>query len=529
MITNLELASVPHNTYDEVPYESYPYTLTDPYHLRTLAVLFGMEPQAVENARILELGCAAGGNLIPHAVNYPKAYCVGVDLSKVQIDEANKHKKGLALKNIEFRHCSITDIDESFDKFDYIICHGVMSWVPKFVRDKIFEVSNRNLSENGVVYISYNTLPGWNMVRTIRDMMLYHSNTFNNIKDKISQSRLLLEFVNDSLEPFNSPYAQVLKSEASLIAKQNDHYLRHDHLEEQNIQYYFHEFMNEAKKNNLQYLSDCSIATMYLGNMPAKVVEKLQVINDIVKTEQYMDFITNRRFRSTLLCHNSVKLNRSINNEDIIKFNMTFNIVPEKPLVNTDLNSLATEKFFFNGSKNNSLSTSSPYMKAILYTFFENINNPMSFNQIVASSNKKLHGTKLSEIRTEFLANAMKLVLQGYINITLHDTRKEINLNKPKISGLILYQVTHTDNMWVTNQRHEVVAINLFEKFAMQYMDGKRDHKQIIESVMQHIVSGAMTLSRDGKKIENVNEVSKELKAFLQPTLTKFVTNAFLI
>ncbi len=529
MTTNLELTSAPHNTYDEVPYESYPYALTNPYHLQTLAVLFGMKPPAVETARVLELGCAAGGNLIPHAVNYPKAHFVGVDLSKVQIDEANKHKEGLNLKNIEFLHCSITDIDESFGKFDYIICHGVISWVPKFVQDKIFEVSTKNLSENGIVYISYNTLPGWNMVRTIRDMMLYHSNTFNTIQDKIAQSRLLLEFVNDSLEDSNSPYAQVLKNEANLLARQNDHYLRHDHLEEDNMQYYFHEFMDEARKNNLQYLSDCTISTMYLGNMPAKVVEKLQAINDIVRTEQYMDFITNRRFRSTLLCHNSIKLNRAISNEDITKFNMTFNIVPEKPLTDVDLNSFEVEKFFYNGNKDNSLSTSSPYIKAILYTFSENINNPMSFDKIAVSSNKKLQGTKLNEIKTEFLANAMKLVLQGYINITLQNTRKEVNLDKPKASKLISYQVTYTSSMLVTNQRHEVIAINLFEKFALRYMDGKHDHKQIIKSVMQHVTSGEMTLSRDGNKIENIDEISKELETFLQPTLTKFVTSAFLV
>jgi methyltransferase-like protein len=168
-------------------------------------------------------------------------------------------------------------------------------------------------------------------------------------------------------------------------------------------------------------------------------------------------------------------------------------------------------------------------MKAILYTFSENINNPMSFDKIAVSSNRKLHGTKLNEIKAEFLANAMKLVLQGYINITLQVTRKEVDLNKPKTSKLIAYQVAYTPNMWVTNQRHEAVAINLFEKFALQYMDGKHDNKQIIESVMQHVNSGEMTLSRDGKKIENIDEVRKELETFLQPTLTRFVTNALLI
>lgn len=495
----------------------------------TLGVLFGMTPVPPENARILELGCAAGGNIIPHAVNYPKSQFVGVDLSKVQIDEAKRHVSGLELKNIEFHHCSITDIDSSFAKFDYIICHGVISWVPEFVRAKIFEISKNNLNQNGIVYISYNTLPGWNMIRTIRDMMLYHSSMFADVKEKIIQSRLLLDFVKDSLEGSNSPYAEVLKHEATMLARQSDHYLRHDHLEEDNKQYYFREFMDEAGKQNLQYLSDCTVSTMYVGNMPPKVSEKLRTVNDIVRTEQYMDFITNRRFRSTLLCHDSVQLNRSINNNDITKFNMIFNIVPEKRFAEININdSLESLIFFYNGNKDSSLSTSSPAMKAILYSFSENINNPISFDKITTLANKKLNGNKLAEIKNEFVNNAMKLVLQGYINITLQNTRPLASLDKPKAVKLAHYQASNTPNMWVTNLRHEVIAINIFEKIALKYMNGKNDQAKILVAIMDNVEKGELTLSKEGQKIENPSEIRQELTAFLQSTLAKFSTNALM-
>ena len=527
-MSNIELKNTI-NVYDEVPYESYPYAQSHPFHLLTLATLFGMSPTPPEKARILELGCAAGGNIIPHALNFPKAEFVGVDLSRVQIEEANKHKTGLGLKNIEFRSMSIADIDDSFGKFDYILCHGVISWVPDFVRDKIFEVCNKNLTSNGVAYISYNTLPGWNMIRTIRDMMIYHSKMFTNIQDKVSQARLHLDFIKDSLEGTDSPYAEVLKTEAALLAKQSDHYLRHDHLEEDNTQYYFHEFMKEAQKQNLQYLADTSLSSMYIGNMPAKVIEKLQSVNDIVRTEQYMDFITNRRFRSSLLCHNNVKLNRSINTEDITKFNMTFNIVPEKPLSEVNINdALEALKFFYNGNKESSLSTSSPSMKAILYSFSENINNPMSFDKISVAANKKLGGNKLAEIKNEFLSNAMRLVLQGYINITLQDNRKEVDQNKPKAPKLIQYQVNNTNNYWVTNLKHEVIGINQFEKVVLKYMDGKNDKDKIIKSIMNHIENNELTINKDGKKLEDKTEQLKEIVAIFDSTIPKLVANCLL-
>lgn len=525
---NIELNSSL-NPYDETPYESYPFAITSLYHLMTLGVLFGMNPVVPDKARVLELGCASGSNIIPHALNYPKANFLGVDLSKVQIDEANKHKLGLNLKNIEFRCCSITDIDESFGKFDYIICHGIISWVPDFVRDKIFEVCNKNLSADGIAYISYNTLPGWNTIKSIREMMLYHTNDLKEPKEKVTQARLLLDFVKDSLEKSTSAYSRVVNDEANLLAAQADNYLIHDHLEEENKQYYFCDFMTEAKKNNLQYLADSKISTMYLGNMPSKVSEKLKDVGDIVRTEQYMDFITNRRFRSTLLCHNSIKLNRIITNEDIFKFNVIFNIIPEKSLDEIDINNLTESlKFFVNGNKDASLSSAYPCMKAILYSFAENLNNPISVEMLLKNANKKLGGNKGPEVKNEFLNNAMRLVMQGYIEITLQKTRGKVNLDKPKLTALPLYQVQNTNNLWVTNLNHSTVAVSFFEKALLKYMNGENDKDKILEFIIQDIKSGVISANKGGKAIEDPNEIKNELIAAIDGAIKKAEYNALL-
>ena len=206
------------NTYDEIPYESNPFFQSHPEHLRTIGGLFGMSPRQLDKARILELGCASGGNIIPIAYYSPQSSIVGIDNSQIQIDAANNEVKYLALSNIEFKCCSIVDIDESIGKFDYIIVHGIFSWVSAEVRNKIFEICNTCLSEQGIAYISYNTLPGWNMVKSIRDMMLYHAGFFSNIYDKINQGKTFLNFVSDSLDGQNSPYALFLKQEIKLLS-----------------------------------------------------------------------------------------------------------------------------------------------------------------------------------------------------------------------------------------------------------------------------------------------------------------------
>lgn len=530
MSGNITLSEVNKNAYDEMPYESNPYFQTHPEHLRTVGVLFGMDPVKIENARILELGCASGGNIIPIAYNSPKSKLVGIDNSQIQIDLANKEIKELGLKNIEFKCCSILDINESIGKFDYIIVHGIFSWVPVAVRSKIFEICSKLLTDQGIAYISYNTLPGWNMVKSIRDMMLYHGSFFTNIHDKINQSKIFLNFVSSSLDGQNSPYASFLKQEIQLLSNQPDSYIRHEHLEDINQPYYFNDFMKEANNLDLQYLADAHISSMFLGNMPQKVIDQLSVINDIIRLEQYMDFIYNRRFRTTLLCKKNINLNRSLTTNDINKFYLTFKVVPEKPLSSIDLNNTAENlKFYYNNTEVN-VATTSPSMKAILYTFSENILNPLKVDEVVKLASKKVKVT-VDQIKTDLLNQAMPFVLKGLISITLSKNNYVTEIpDKPKVSSLTLYQAEKTPNLWVTNNKHERIGINLFDKYALRYMNGKLSKDEIIIKVLEnHLNKGDINLTKDNKKIEDKLEIKNELGLFMTQTLDRLLQNGLFI
>lgn len=521
MTTTIEKCKV--NTYDETPYHSYPYAQSRPENLKTLGTLFGMKPPAVETARVLELGCAEGGNIIPHALRYPRAEFVGVDLSKVQVDAGLKNIEKIGIKNVSLKHMSITDIDDSFGEFDYIICHGVISWVPDFVRDKILEVSSKNLSANGIAYISYNTLPGWNMVRSIRDMMLYHAQGFPQTSEKVTQARLLLKFVSDTLNGSDTPYAKFLKSETELLAKQSDHYLRHDHLEDDNKQFYFQEFMKEASSKGLQYLADCSLSSMYIGNMPKNAVKKLSEVNDIVRTEQYMDFITNRRFRSTLLCKNNIQLNRNLDASVVKKFTLSMSVYVDKPLKEVDINQQDKMNFYFDQNKNSNIETILPTMKALLYTFAENINNPLPYEDVIKLANKKLNTNAKAEIENQLLTNSMTFVLRGLMTLGLEAGNMHLlNLNKPKLSKIALHQVTNTKNNWVTSNHHNTIALSEFDRVAGKYMDGKNSKNKIIEFLTKDVNNKVINVNIDQKPVTDPDKINESLVAALDNTIERF-------
>ena len=115
--------------YDDIPYPGHAYPQTHPDRLATLATLFGMNPAPAHRCRVLELGCGNGSNLIPMALTSSNSRFLGIDLASKPIASGNELIAELALQNVEIRQQDLTEFD-SVEQYDYIIAHGLYSWVP---------------------------------------------------------------------------------------------------------------------------------------------------------------------------------------------------------------------------------------------------------------------------------------------------------------------------------------------------------------------------------------------------------------
>src|SRR5436305_2509945 len=98
------------NPYERVPYLRQPMGETHPRRLHAIARLFGIDAAPPENCRVLELGCALGGNIVPMACALPDSHFVGVDLSPSQIAQAKEFARGAEVANVDLRAASILDI-----------------------------------------------------------------------------------------------------------------------------------------------------------------------------------------------------------------------------------------------------------------------------------------------------------------------------------------------------------------------------------------------------------------------------------
>lgn len=288
--------------YDEVPYLSAAFVPSRPDNLSVVGVLAGLTAAAVKNCRVLEIGCAAGGNLLPMAQVLPDSRFLGIDFSAKPIEQGRELADRAGLKNIELRCQSVLDFQDP-EPFDYIIAHGFYSWVPPRVREQAMIVCQRSLAPSGLAYFSYNTLPGWHVKRISRDMMLFHSRAAGNSAQRVARARQIMAIAAAYPAPEPTPYSIAVKQLAGGIASYPDWYLDHDELGLVNDPVYFEDFVSQAQSHQLRYIGGAQPNMNLFSQLPAPLRRQLQAFSsDPVALEQYADFIWGSQYRDSVLC-----------------------------------------------------------------------------------------------------------------------------------------------------------------------------------------------------------------------------------
>ena len=202
--------------YDLIAYPSYTHPQTHPDRLAVIGTLFGLETAPVERCRVLELGCGNGSNLIPMAYELPGSDFTGIDLAGQPIAQGQQMASDLGMTNIKLIHGSVTEFEAGQGNFDYIIAHGLYSWVPAEVREAVLKLCRHSLTPHGIAFISYNALPGAHLRNMLREMMLFHVRGFVAPEERVRQAQALVKFLAEAQET-NDEYRRWLKAEMESV------------------------------------------------------------------------------------------------------------------------------------------------------------------------------------------------------------------------------------------------------------------------------------------------------------------------
>ncbi|MBS7808538.1 class I SAM-dependent methyltransferase [Variovorax sp. PCZ-1] len=510
------------DAYDSVPYQSKPFAQSAPEQLAVMATLFGLTPPDFRNARVLELGCSAGGNLIPLAAKYPGVKAVGLDISKVEIEHGQEVIKKAGINNCELKALDIVKAQaEIKGQFDYIICHGVFSWVPEPVRHAILDVIRDHLSPTGVAYVSYNVYPGWKTREVIREMMMFHANGRATPAEKLQQAKAILEYTKN-LSAEQSTYGKLLRDEAAQVGRAEDYYLYHEYLEIENNPMYFRDFISLAGARKLAYLGEAGLSDMAPQRLGKEVHDTLGMLSggNILATEQYMDFFTNRTFRQTLLVHEAqtAKINRGLSPQSMRAFAVSTTLFPDpefKPMAGQ----LPLAQYKDNFGR--SLGVNSALSLALIKVLVEAKPGSMAFGKMVQKLKATVAGLAANSdeaINDAIGMELMNLLVQNVIKLSLEETVTPAISAQPKAYRLALAQAELGQN-WATNLLHQPVSISPAHRSVLALLDGTRDQAALQAELLAQLKDGRLTANRGQERITAEPELAQLSRQFCAQAL----------
>ena len=503
--------------YDKLPYISNPFPFSQPCRIGAIARLFGLTPVDPARARILEIGCASGGNIIPLAARYPMASVVGIDISAVQVEAGCARIVAQGLDNIKIHCASITDFEADAGSFDYIICHGVFSWVPEPVRAAILAKTGQLLSPNGVADVSYNVLPGWRMRQALRDAMVLHAGLENDPQNRVTRARWIIKFLKEHTNS-TTLWGQVFQREADMVGRFADDYIAHEFLESTNEPMTFTAFAEQAATHGLAYLGDADIAQMIPENLPVETAASLREMcgGQVIAVEQYMDIVTGRTFRQSLLVRQAQvqHISRLLDPERLAGAHLIANRELKRQ-------QRADGIALYADPAGRTISTNQGCVAQALNMRINNLPASIQMHEVLQHCANVQEQDFVKGALTKMLQNGLIMLSSEALNCvsTVSEAPKASKLNR----------VDAARGIHVVNALHESVHLGLVAQILMPHLDGSLRFEALVKLVLQAIADGRLSLQRDGVALTETADLEREAAGHVTATLRDMAHGGLLV
>jgi len=512
--------------YDKVIYPSYTHPQTHPARLHVIGALMGLEPAPADHCRVLELGCGDGTNLVPMAWALPGSEFRGVDLAAERIRHGQLMAQDLGLKNLQLVPGDLRHLDGEWGQFDYLIAHGLYSWVPLEVRDHMLRLCRRLLAPHGIAFVSYNALPGCHLRSMLREMMLFHVRGLAAADERIQQARALVQFLAEAQDS-RDEYRLWMKAELQRVLDHAHGHLYHDELAEINEPVYFTQFMSHAARHDLQYLGEADYFEMSDHVFRDSVRETLRKLarNRLLR-EQYLDFLKCRRFRQTLLCRRDAELRTEPQPGKLAGFLVSSSAVcaPGSLDLTPGVNCV------FETPKGAKCQTDLPLGKATLALLGETWPAPMPVRELSDRIRQRLADAGMqSEAEAASLADLCEFLMQLYEGGAVEfrsflPPLARAASERPEACPVVRWEAAHRD--FVTSLFHIAVRVeDELGRNLLTWLDGTTDRTALAEKLWAFLkAKQALVLGEGGE-----TAARRELAAKLEENLAKLLKLGLLV
>lgn len=469
--------------YDDLPYPGQAYLESHPDCLATVATLFGLTPPPVDHCRVLELGCGDGANLIPMAAGLPGARFVGVDRSARQVAAGRAMIAALGLSNVTLYCLDLRAVPADWGEFDYIIAHGVYSWVSPAVQEALFAVCRRHLAPDGVAYVSFNALPGWRLYSIVRDFLRFHTRTCAGLRARATEALRLLERLAATVPEPTDPYANLLyyiagqiEAELAPLEEARVAYVGHDLVADINEALYLDEFLERAARHDLHYLAPADFPAGGLAAAsPAVVAAVAPPAGPAAVQQQYADFLTGCAFHRALLSHHAGAAERAVRPERLERLWLAS---PARPA------SAGQSPVEFTTDDGATVAPADPVIQAALRHLSERWPQAEPFARLCQAAAASASGLAAALLR-------LFLDQPGVVRLHAHAPRVAAAPGERPVASPVARYLASASRR-VPNLYHQMIELDDWLRAVLGLLDGRRDRAALLAALAEQVAAGRL-------------------------------------
>lgn len=485
------------SSYESQPYEAKAIPQAHPDRLAVVARFHGFLAAKANACRYLDVGCADGAHLIPLALEFPESTFVGVELSPSQAERAQRAISELGLTNVTV-HCGDFTQVELGGGFDYVVAHGLYSWVPPEVQDALIRKTAEWLAPNGVGYLSYNVYPGSYVRDAVRSIGLEFSPPETDPKKALYGLRAISKAFAASIYS-ERPLGSAIAREFERVAGAADSQVCHDWFEANMQPVYFADFARHLARHDLRFLAEVTLPPG-VAQISADGQKLLaQLAKDVIKREACVDVLTCNAFRCTLVARASALPPRRVDRGRVrvLMMSSVARIEGEPTLKEG-------AAVTFLGSHGERFQLSQGLAKAALFELIEQAPVMLGFELLVERARARLAAQgmpapALEVAQQELEVAVFELHLMGCVDLREHSARCVLEPGeRPLVSPWLRWLAMRSK--WLVNASHVPVLIDDADVCRLiPLLDGSRDRQALLGAWRQALggeAKAAMSLHR---------------------------------
>jgi SAM-dependent methyltransferase len=494
-------------SYEDVPYEGSSIAATAPAALALTSRAHGGPRPSLSGARVLELGCGDGANLLALAFHHREQSFVGIDASAAAIAAAERDARELELANVRFE-CADVGALELEGPFDFVIAHGLYSWIDASRRAALRRLVRRVLAPSGLAYVSFNAQPGWGVRGRVRDVLARASLDVDAARARAAGLRGILG------EP-GYPWAGLLAHELDRASEASEAYLAHEYLAAHNDAFWLGELTRDFASEGLRYVGDALFDRPEGYVSPELRQAVAELAHDPIEREELIDLLAYRQLRAAVLCRDdaptSPPLDASIIDEVWIASSVRavsepFDLAPD-----------AEEPFV--GPRGTEVRARAPLAKMGLLLLASRYPEGFRLDALCAEAEAALrrYGMRAGPDERDILRGGLFALWQRMeLELRMEDAALRTTPGpRPLASALTRHEAVRGRHL--TTPTHVALPIEPLERAIVAELDGTRTVPELVDALVASVEAGRVEL--EGAP-SGAARLAPLLAERIEPTLT---------